>query len=394
MIRMNTYEGKKDAAIILQNQLIDLMLNGESLNEMLHAVQLALNSQLLILNHSFIVWASTDPAIRSGERLDLTEIDVQRDRLVPLKAGGKKAGFLVAVDFGQNDENENLLEEAAKLCALKLGQMEQLMAVKRNYKDAFLFDLLYGNMENTQEIISRGHLWGWDLAKPHQVVVFEIRDYDQYTDSHALADQMVRIVSGEIAKSGKPICMLKGGEVIAALEMERKTAKEERAFIHAFFQNVMLKFREQFPNRKIRCGVGRKYRSPLDIFRSYQEGKIALRLGELLGYENTAPFFGELGLTRILYNHDKQELLEFYKETLEPLYSHISDQGNQLMDTLEQYLLKNGDLKETAQSLFLHPNTLRYRLKKIEEILDINLEDLDTKLSLITAFKIKHLINL
>ena len=125
---------------------------------------------------------------------------------------------------------------------------------------------------------------------------------------------------------------------------------------------------------------------------------MALKLGRLKSYKEkekeNIPFFKELGLTRILYNHDKQELAEFYWETLGELDHYALAQNSELMDTLEKYLTYRGDLKETAQALFLHPNTLRYRLKKIEEILDVNLEELDTKLSLLTAFKIKYLIKL
>ena len=64
------------------------------------------------------------------------------------------------------------------------------------------------------------------------------------------------------------------------------------------------------------------------------------------------------------------------------------------METLEAYINHGCDLKATAKALFLHPNSLRYRLKKIEEVLERDLEDLETKVDLVVAFKIKKLLGL
>lgn len=98
-----------------------------------------------------------------------------------------------------------------------------------------------------------------------------------------------------------------------------------------------------------------------------------------------------MGIARILYNHDRQELEAFYGETLEALEQYDKSQKNELMETLEKYIANRCDLKETAEALFLHPNTLRYRLKRIEEVLEIDIKDFDTILSFMVAFKIKYL---
>ena len=125
---------------------------------------------------------------------------------------------------------------------------------------------------------------------------------------------------------------------------------------------------------------------------SYQEAKVALILGRILNITDTVPDFSDLGLTRILYNQDHQVLQEFYRETLGDLEKYDSEQKSDFVNTLEKYLNYKCELKAAADALFLHPNTLRYRLKKIEEILDVNLDYMDTKLNLLAAFKITYLL--
>lgn len=66
--------------------------------------------------------------------------------------------------------------------------------------------------------------------------------------------------------------------------------------------------------------------------------------------------------------------------------------GN-LSETLENYLNCNCNAKKTAEEMFLHRNTLNYRLKKIREILDCDFEDLDTCLGLKLAFLIRRYRN-
>ena len=64
--------------------------------------------------------------------------------------------------------------------------------------------------------------------------------------------------------------------------------------------------------------------------------------------------------------------------------------GN-LSETLENYLNCSCNAKKTAEEMFLHRNTLNYRLKKIREILGCDLENLDTCLELKMAFLISDI---
>ena len=63
--------------------------------------------------------------------------------------------------------------------------------------------------------------------------------------------------------------------------------------------------------------------------------------------------------------------------------------GN-LCETLEKYLNCNCNAKSTAEYMYLHRNTLNYRLNKIREILETDLDDLDTCMKLKMAFMIRN----
>ena len=67
--------------------------------------------------------------------------------------------------------------------------------------------------------------------------------------------------------------------------------------------------------------------------------------------------------------------------------------GNSLTETLEAYFKTGGNLMEMSRELFLHYNSVLYRLNRIREITGVGLEDEDQKLKLAIALKIRKLVN-
>jgi sugar diacid utilization regulator len=308
----------------------------------------------------------------------------------------KKLGFLLICEPGADEDRRiELLSYQAKVaCILELQKREELLENKRQYRDAFLFDLLYGNIEESKDIISAGEIWGWNLNLPQTVTVFEIEDFEPYSEDIQLVKLIFDIVHSVLQQQDydkRAILMQKDEEVVLILPINHQNRRDNQAYMNMLLNQIKAQAEARLNERKVRIGVGRDYAEPSEIYRSYQEAKVALKLGYLLQGDDQSPFFIDLGVERILYNHDLQELKEFYRETLEELEQYDKSQKNELMETLESFIFHRCDLKKTADALFLHKNTIRYRLKKVEEILKINMEDFNEILFLMIAFKIKYL---
>lgn len=303
----------------------------------------------------------------------------------------KLLGCLFILDVDVDCRIQTIIQHAARLCALEFTKNNQVLNAQREYKDAFIYDLLYSNIDEVKDIVNRGEIWGWNLNRPHCVLVFELEEFEDYTTDRHLVETLLDLVESTLQQDADhPIIMQKKGQIIAILPVDLPTGSNKTC-VTRLAEQILARAKLRLGTRLLNIGVGRIYDTPDDIFRSYQEAKVALELGRLMGINSAIPFFSDLGLARILYHHDLQELKEFYRETLGVLETHDQEHGNELMPSLEQYLLNQCNLKATANALYLHPNTLRYRLKKIEEILQTPLDDFDTKLNLMTAFKIKYL---
>ncbi len=155
------------------------------------------------------------------------------------------------------------------------------------------------------------------------------------------------------------------------------------------------RFQEQFPDQGIEAiGIGRPY--PIhEVPKSYREAKLASAAGhELFGSKPALiQYFGDLGLYRLLYAvEDKRELVSFYRESIAKLAEYDRTYKNDLLKTLQVYFRHEGNLRETAEALYIHRHTLRYRLKRVEELPVLNLNRFEHRLTLLLGLMIWQML--
>jgi sugar diacid utilization regulator len=108
---------------------------------------------------------------------------------------------------------------------------------------------------------------------------------------------------------------------------------------------------------------------PADLYRAGQEARLAANVGEAEGTRVLA--FEDTGAYRLLLpamSEDPAELERFYSETIEPLVAYDEQYETELVTTVETYLDNDGNVAATAQQLYTHRHTIRYRLERAREL--------------------------
>lgn len=90
----------------------------------------------------------------------------------------------------------------------------------------------------------------------------------------------------------------------------------------------------------------------------------------------------------------KEELIDFYEQILTNLSDPADTEKQALLQTLFLFLENHCQISETAKKLFVHRNTVIYRLEKCEELIGKSLKDPEATISLRLAFRIKNLLQL
>ncbi len=105
---------------------------------------------------------------------------------------------------------------------------------------------------------------------------------------------------------------------------------------------------------------------------------------------NQPYFFPDLSVYRLLLQIEHNpELITFYEETLGPLMAH--ENCPEIVRTLESYFENNGNVSKTAEALFIHRNTLLYRLEKITSTLELDLNNPENRLAVQLALRIQRM---
>lgn len=141
------------------------------------------------------------------------------------------------------------------------------------------------------------------------------------------------------------------------------------------------RIQHQFQNRKMNFGIGRETKIE-DLSISYHEAVRSIGYGKLHNMEIVE--YAMLGIERLLYEVDEDVLDMFMRDKLK----NLDSLDDSFIETLQSFIKLNKNHKKTAEILHIHPNTLYYRLRKIEEALEIDFYDEKDWIDLVIAFRL------
>ena len=109
-------------------------------------------------------------------------------------------------------------------------------------------------------------------------------------------------------------------------------------------------------------------------------------------FPETSKSFSDIGSYQMLfYVEDKAKLQMFRDQYLKRLHEADQEGSSQLMETLHEYLIQGGNMMQTSKLLFIHRNTLQYRLERIETITGRDINDFRVRRDFINAFLVHDL---
>lgn len=106
-------------------------------------------------------------------------------------------------------------------------------------------------------------------------------------------------------------------------------------------------------------------------------------------------FYEDLGIWRLLYDLNDASMFESYcNSVFQDIWEFDRNNDGHLFETLECYFENNCDKSLVSKKLFIHENTLRYRLHQIEDILQKDLKDVNVIADIVTALKTRRMIQI
>ena len=134
-------------------------------------------------------------------------------------------------------------------------------------------------------------------------------------------------------------------------------------------------------------GIGTTVDNLKDLARSFKEAQTALEVGKVFDTEKTIISYDNLGIARLIYQLPTTLCETFLKEIFKR--GSIDSLDQETLFTIQRFFENNLNVSETSRKLFVHRNTLVYRLEKIKKITGLDLREFDHAI----VFKIALMVN-
>ncbi|MBI3978512.1 MAG: helix-turn-helix domain-containing protein, partial [Chloroflexi bacterium] len=305
---------------------------------------------------------------------------------VRVAVGRGTAGYLsVFVPAGRTGTRERLaLERAGLAFAQEAAKERAVQAAESRLRGDFLNALLTASASDLAEIQLRSRQLGVDLAQPLQAVVFQVGAADAGDGAGAAAELLGQRLSQLAARPGQALVSVDDGRLVALVPAAMSGKRLAEDAVSAVLPVV--------GTIAISAGVGRPHVGAEGVRTSFREARAALEIGIGLYGSGKTVAFDDLGAYRLLYAlREHPELLAFFSETLGALQQYDRENDTEMLRTLEVYFACDGVLNRAAEQLYLHRNSLAYRMRRIEEITRLSLDSAEARLHMHLALKIWRL---
>jgi sugar diacid utilization regulator len=328
--------------------------------------------------------------------------------VAPILVGDDILAYLVTAEGAPGNTGDDtgllLTEHAATICGVILGRERVVAAVAGRVRDDLLEGLLLGRATDAEEARRWAQHLGCDPSRAHRVVVAspeasvgarraspsspdEPQDAEVAAHRRRLFDSLERFIGG---RTPTAIVGTQPGEVvILAPEVGSASGHPVARTPMQLASDALAHARRTFPETVITIGVGGRFREPGEIPRAYAQALRTIEAGRRLGRQGQVVAFEDLGIHRLLLQvPDLGELRSFADEVIGRLSRYEDKHGSGYLRTFSVYLRENGSLQRAARQLHVHPNTVTYRLGRVEEITGLDLGHYQDRLMAQVALEI------
>jgi purine catabolism regulator len=383
---------QRSAAI--HDRFTSIALSGGGLRQIAEALAELVGRPVAIVDAQDVVqWRTSDlaPAGESGSPSGSTVGAGGGPIVQPIQVGPERYGAILVAggDAELGPDRLEAIEYAATVAALRQVQTRAVAEADRRFQAVCLEELITGHVADRTVLMERAAAFAWDLATPRAVLLADIeaiagRPFSALAGTPEEGALRHRLAEAARASLGPGSIIWERSREIGALVSAGPSGLRE---IGAALQAEASR---HLPGIVVSVGIGRVAVDPLDLHRSFGEARRALSIGRWAHGPGDVTAFDHLGLDRLLVAVPDSEGEAFCADVLGPLEAYDAAHGTTLVATLETFLAtRNAAL--AARRLYLHYNTLKNRLAKIEEIIGPYLDDPDRCLSLALALRMRRL---
>ena len=288
-------------------------------------------------------------------------------------SGGVKAEYIVFVEG-----EDKMAEKMSKLLSISLGNIKNLYDEKYD-KGSFIKNIILDNILPSDIYIKSKEL---HFNTEESRIVFLIKFFGK-TDM--MPFEMLQNMFPDKSKD----YVISVGEHDIVLEKDVKPGMETKD-VEKIATNIADTLSAEFYT-KVAIGISTTVENIKDLARAYKEAQVALEVGKVFETEKNIISYENLGIGRLIYQLPTTLCEMFLQEVFKK--GSLESLDRETLMTIQCFFENNLNVSETSRKLFVHRNTLVYRLEKIRKLTGLDLREFEHAITFKVALMVRKYLN-
>ncbi|MGG2200729.1 MULTISPECIES: helix-turn-helix domain-containing protein [Paenibacillus] len=321
----------------------------------------------------------------------------------PIIGGGRQLGYLAVFSDRKywDDVLRLTVNNALNVYAIEFIKQKLVMDTREQVKESFMNQLFSEKIEDPEKVVQYTTFINWNVYDSHRVAYLSVKldmEVERESDLIGVEEKKSRlwdIMKMALSNQDQGVILTRKGDEFILISRVTNEQTNAKAYWQSMYQQVQKIAKAEMPSCHVYLGVGGRTERMEDYYFAYKQAVQTANLIRLRYPEAGFAIFEEFESYSLLHQLTDHKISTiFVQKKLAPLLRYTEGSGADLFQTLRIYLSNNGSMRETSEALYIHRSTLQYRLDKIREILQIDIEQAEQRFSLLMAYKLYDLLDL
>ena len=373
-------------------KIIRLAIEGNSIDQVMEYLHEILNCDFIFYNYV------QNNRIVMGSEENLTDSDCFE---YEIGLSNELLGKILVNISKENitDFQKKVLGYVADVFTLINREKFSVERVEKDLKQELILDICTGNIKSREELNIRSKLNGWEIKDNLVVIIFDLDEYKKKTVDLKESSRKIEVVKEKMFRA------LKNNFLDAGMTFYNYQNSDSIIFLFEFdnnylhnkdrlFKKMMQESIDDF-GFTYTVGIGRVVNNIFDAPISYTEAREAVKIGRSMLGLGMIHEYKDLELFSLLNSAVNKDILA--GELMRPirkLIEYDKENETEYYVFLKELINANWSLTRASENNYIHYNTAKYRLKKTEEIMELQVDTANSRFKLELALRLYELKNM
>ncbi|WAH37103.1 PucR family transcriptional regulator [Alicyclobacillus dauci] len=276
------------------------------------------------------------------------------------------------------------LDQVVALMSLELTAKDAHASQGKRVREEFLVELLSGSLRMEGILVQRANQLDFPQGLSRVVMVME--PLEDQPGNMSSKDRVQSQVADWINQTHRTVFVAAsvGDHVVLLFASSESNPVTQQQIVRHMVTTLQVEVEERF-GLSMRVAIGEARQDLRDVGQSYEEARRAMSVCKKVRPDLRVVHWSDIYVEDMLLTMGPHPTLDrLYTSLISPIHAYDLENGTDLLRTLDIYLQFGGNTKQVAAAMFIHRNSVHYRLERIQDILgrDLNDPELSFRLNL------------